>query len=186
LQPAGPTETFKRNGPGKNIGSFHVKDEEKSGNKIKGDRILKSSRAGWNDATLIRSQLFRVRFFLSEPLGKKEQSDDQDETHQSKKSQSQNPWLPRGKGINVCNWFHPSSWPGRASQVPPRSGAQYNRKLPSWEAPTCGRKASIDYSACSLTPVLSPCLPQTGKEGKGVGAAYQPKAYSERVSKIMG
>ena len=37
-------------------------------------------------------------------------------------------------------------WPERAPQAPPRrrdQGAQYKMKLPCWEAPACGRGASI-------------------------------------------
>lgn len=94
------------NGPGKDIGNFHIKDEKKGSNKIKGDRISKSSRAGRNDATLIGPQLFGIRFFFTEPARNEEESNDQKRCHQAKNPEDQNPGLPRGKGINVWHGLH--------------------------------------------------------------------------------
>ncbi len=100
LQPAGPTKTIESDGPGEDIGSFHVEDKEKGRDKIKGNWVLKPGRAGRDDTALVGSDFLRVRFFFSEPGSKKEQSHDQDQTHQSKNAQSQNPRLPRRKNIN--------------------------------------------------------------------------------------
>jgi hypothetical protein len=87
------------NGPGKNIGGFHVKDEKKSGNKIKGNWISKSSRPGGNDATLIGPQLFRIRFLFPEPARDDQEGDDEDPDHQSKNGQGENPWLPGRQNV---------------------------------------------------------------------------------------
>jgi hypothetical protein len=97
------------NGPGENIGGFHVEDEKKSSNQIKGDRISEPGRAGRNDTAFIGFQFFWVRSLFTEPAGDEKENDDQNHRHQREDPECQNPWFPWRKNSKVWNGFHQSS-----------------------------------------------------------------------------
>ncbi len=64
LKPAQPSQPVEGNRPGKDEGGLHVKDEKEGGNEIKGDRVVKASCPGRDDAAFVRPQLFGIGFFL--------------------------------------------------------------------------------------------------------------------------
>jgi hypothetical protein len=106
LDPPGPPQAFKGDGPGKEKGRFHVKEKENKGDPVEEDGITKRGSSRREDAAFKGPKLFGSRSPFAESAGQKEEGADHPEDHEPIDREGKNPGGPRRQNHPFRYRFH--------------------------------------------------------------------------------